>query len=364
MQNSIDSTAQHRDKSIFIDLAKAVAIFLMLWGHCIQYCIPASLDFYDNIVYKIIYSFHMPFFMIISGYLFYFSFQKRELKSLLTYKTQGLLHSILGGTIFVYLTAKYVSEILSGNYWAILEGGWLDSLKSLWFLWSILSASIVVGFVCKKTDKLWQQLLFFIPGILFVLLSPCGVKNVFMFPYYVLGFYFAKYKNRIPQKVLNVKYLSIPLYIVLIFFFEKKHYIYTTGLWDGKSGIGEAVAINSFRWLIGLIGCIAALCILEIIYKTIVCKTPNATVWKLCRLLGTKSLQIYVLSVSFLSAYLSFGYPIARRILPSVDAFFEAHIWIYNLVFTLLLALLYSVVLPLIVKLFEKIKIAEIIFGR
>ena len=59
----------------FIDIIKGVAIFLMLWGHVIQYCVAkTNIDFYENWVFKFIYSFHMPLFMLVSGYLFFYSF--------------------------------------------------------------------------------------------------------------------------------------------------------------------------------------------------------------------------------------------------------------------------------------------------
>lgn len=48
------------------DLVKFVAIFAVLWGHVVQYVVPGLC--YENRVYQIIYSFHMPLFMIVVGY--------------------------------------------------------------------------------------------------------------------------------------------------------------------------------------------------------------------------------------------------------------------------------------------------------
>ena len=65
-----------RNRNYYIDAAKGLAIFLMLWGHCIQSCVVGSdVDFFENTVFKAIYSFHMPLFMLISGYLFFILFQ-------------------------------------------------------------------------------------------------------------------------------------------------------------------------------------------------------------------------------------------------------------------------------------------------
>ena len=306
----------------------------------------------------------MPFFMLISGYLFYFSFEKREMKPLIVYKTQGLIHAILGGSVFVYLTTTCVFGVLSGNYAVCINGGWLNTLPSLWFLWSILSSMLVVAFICKTIDRLWLQILLLFLGWFVVLLFPCGIENAFMFPYYVLGFFFAKYKDRISQNVMRFKYVAIIAYIFLMFFFERKHYIYTTGLWNGQNSAWDTILIDAFRWAVGLFGSISVFIIFELVYKLLVCKTSRSGVWKWCSNVGSKSLQIYVISVTFLSSYLPRGYNVIRNIFPNIDAFFVAHTWIYNFIFALLISVLYLVVLYFVVKVFEKMKIARIIFGR
>lgn len=48
------------------DLLKAFAIFLVVWGHVIQYFL--STDPQSEPVYRFIYAFHMPLFMMVSGY--------------------------------------------------------------------------------------------------------------------------------------------------------------------------------------------------------------------------------------------------------------------------------------------------------
>lgn len=50
------------------DAVKLFAIFLVLWGHVIQHLQGYAFDIYDNIIFRFIYSFHMPLFMAVSGY--------------------------------------------------------------------------------------------------------------------------------------------------------------------------------------------------------------------------------------------------------------------------------------------------------
>lgn len=70
------------------DVLKLFAIFLVLWGHCIQYF--TSGNPIDKPVYVYIYSFHMPLFMMISGY-FASSSISLPIKELLKKKTIQLL---------------------------------------------------------------------------------------------------------------------------------------------------------------------------------------------------------------------------------------------------------------------------------
>ena len=61
--------AQHNsERRIFsLDALKAFAILLVCWGHCIQFfCHDGS--YWNNSVWEVIYSAHMPLFFFISGY--------------------------------------------------------------------------------------------------------------------------------------------------------------------------------------------------------------------------------------------------------------------------------------------------------
>ena len=52
----------------YLDIAKALAIFLVVWGHVIVFNNTAS---YEDRIAKAIYSFHTAFFMFLSGYFFF-----------------------------------------------------------------------------------------------------------------------------------------------------------------------------------------------------------------------------------------------------------------------------------------------------
>lgn len=45
-------------RSTFINFIRGLAIFFMLWGHCIQYASCEVIDFFEDPVFRFIYSFH------------------------------------------------------------------------------------------------------------------------------------------------------------------------------------------------------------------------------------------------------------------------------------------------------------------
>lgn len=57
-----------KSRDVTIDILKGFSIILVVLGHTIQY-IYAPYNYDDNWIFKVIYSFHMPLFFFISGYL-------------------------------------------------------------------------------------------------------------------------------------------------------------------------------------------------------------------------------------------------------------------------------------------------------
>ena len=92
-----------RQRSVYIDSLKAFAIITVIVGHCIQY--GSGLKylnerlFFSNPIFKFIYSFHMPLFMLLSGYLFADSVNKNDYILSLKAKIYNSEYSVLGKNI-------------------------------------------------------------------------------------------------------------------------------------------------------------------------------------------------------------------------------------------------------------------------
>ncbi len=352
----------NKQRNLNIDIIKGLAIFLVLWGHSIQYFSIKGPDFFDNQMFKFIYSFHMPLFMLISGYLFYFSANKRNLKSLLIAKLKSIgipiiTWGLIGSVLYIIKNVLYSNITLESLF--IIASNFI----SLWFLWAVLACSIIVSIVEKLIKSYVIKIICYIFGILIVYyVFPCGVTNLFMYPYFLIGFYFCYLQHKIPKNILKIKYLFVLIFIILIPLYQKKHFIYITGInpFESPLGIFPQTIIDCYRYLIGLVGSVSIITIiLEVTKNNILKKLMINTFAKL----GFISLQIYILQTILLEK-------LACKIwIHIVDYIgynpFTISMSIYNYIITPIIAALFGIFILYIAKAIGKNKtISFILFGK
>lgn len=68
LEGNTTSLNRNSEHIVYIDVARGIAAFLVVVGHSIQV---ADATFDQNIFFRLIYSFHMPLFMFLSGYVSY-----------------------------------------------------------------------------------------------------------------------------------------------------------------------------------------------------------------------------------------------------------------------------------------------------
>lgn len=136
----------------WIDIAKGIAILLVIIGHTVPY---------DSATRNVIYSFHMPLFFLLSGYTYRFSDTYAEFKvqakkvfkrlifpvfyvSLIILVFQIILYSHGEFSVIV----KYIFESIKALYYSSgipFKGH--PSLGALWFLISLFWAKIIIDIV-------------------------------------------------------------------------------------------------------------------------------------------------------------------------------------------------------------------------
>ncbi len=354
------------EKRDFINILRGLAIFLVLWGHAIQYFSTGDFDFFENTVFKAIYSFHMPLLMLISGYLFYFSLQKRNLKEILVHKAQNLLQPIIFGTILYILLTSVAMEMLKfeiGSLFDLVNNAF-SKTNTYWFLWSTLACSVAVSIIYKVTDKFLLKFLLLFAGLGIICILPCSTFNVYMFPFFILGFWFAEIpEGRVKTFLLKIKYLSIPLFPVMLLFFKKDHYIYTSGMHIFRLSEFKLFYLDVYRWAIGFVGSVFTITIAKIVV-TIVKKYSNISKKSLIYKLGEKSLQVYILQKIILEFWLNNIYSKIIEDFNSGVNVLSGNMLLFNWIITPLIAVSVGIVCLLFAKLLEKSKISNLIFGR
>ena len=222
-----------RDKRL--DFIKGTAAFLVLWGHMVQYGITES-SFYEDPMYKLIYAFHMPVFIAISGYLFCKSFYRYSFTELLKKKITGILYPgiVWGGIQELFIAVKAYPSVKKPS--AIILGIFTD----IWFMWTLFCISVTVA-LCMKISR----------GRLFVLLPMLAVGgaalyyipncegNLFMYPFFLTGMFYRMFQEKfsVPDKIKNIFGISnVIAFILLLYGYTERSLISVGGLFVSGRG--------------------------------------------------------------------------------------------------------------------------------
>lgn len=207
----------NRDSSI--DALKAFAIFLVVLGHFLQ---TTLIDFDNNLLFKFIYSFHMPLFIFLSGYL--------------TYHTDGIKNNFLKlrflSLIIPYFSWMLVTSTITSikdnhSLGQIMLNSFLHPDNGLWFLWVLFFMHLLL-FCCDFVTKNHILLLISIITII-ILLSTFIFKadNTFaiktfasLLPYYIFGLAVNKFKKRLTF-IYNNWFIFLPVFLFLVYFWQR-----------------------------------------------------------------------------------------------------------------------------------------------
>jgi fucose 4-O-acetylase-like acetyltransferase len=186
----------NESRSLLWDYAKGLGIILVVYGHVIHGLWAAQLPMdkpFHEMVYTIIYSFHMPLFFFISGVFFLRTMEKHGFRGMLLNKYATVVYpylvwSLLQGGIEVSLSEftnvkTTISEVL-----ALL---WRPRAQ-FWFLYTLFFIFVISGLLYLRTDKIWTSGILILATLLFFVPIPTGDHfsiNSFKrtFVYFALG---------------------------------------------------------------------------------------------------------------------------------------------------------------------------------
>ena len=239
------------------------------------------------------------------------------------------------------------------------NGSWLAILDDLWFLWSVLANSIWIALIYKLTSKKFIQIIGLILGFVWVMLFPNMMLNLYMYPYFVIGFLFNKYENCIIKKkyIKNLRYVSILLFPLMMVFYRKEHFIYVSGMFNVGGSIVDALKIDLYRYAIGLIGSIF---VFSVVWWLKIIKESRFA--KMLEKLGGMTLEIYCLNLLFVSGWM----PLLANYIISVTGISYASTYtiIWDLCISLIVAIVMILIMMGVIVLLKKSKIGGVLFGR
>ena len=309
-------------RNVYLDVVKAVAIIFVLVGHSIQFGTGTTfegLTIFEYWAFKYIYSFHMPLFMIVSGFLFKYSSDKYVWHDVIRRKIAQLLIPIICWSLIPFIADVFIFKTVHMDMTiiGIIKRYASITIRNLWFLWAIFLCSIATELIKQylKNNVFFHILLliafFFVPDSYNLHLYK------FMYPFFIVGYYYNGnfiYKKLLgfSKKVLCTMVMAVAIiYVFGMSFYNTESYIYISGYTLLGKDYCDQILIDVYRFLIGLLGSVVVMGIIWCCYQFIL---PKLTGWM--SYIGKNTLGIYIVS----------GY-IYNYILPSLTQDIESLNW-------------------------------------
>lgn len=254
-----------------LDITKGIAIIMVILGHAIQQY--SGLDSRSALnlgIERFILSFHMPLFMLVSGYLFSFSLKRHSEGEIIKKRIKMFLFPIL--TVAVI---RHFRRNISHLEFSSFVTGFPSSLfDSLWFFWSII---IITLSVCMVHKWLKDNVI----GYMFIIFVTLLLPDVYplrayvhLVPVFLLGYAYAsieKYIERGGQLLgFQLVLFIIMLYIYILMFphFGNDEMIYFSRYsLVGSIDIVGDILRDLFRFFIGVVGSLMMLLALNILIR-------------------------------------------------------------------------------------------------
>lgn len=292
-----------KNRDIKIDALRGFAIILVVVGHIIQ---TSFLDYDENHFFRIIYSFHMPLFMFISGYVAYLSV---NFSAPITNIFKKFIQ--LG---IPFLSWYFIFDVLFRRAYGNISI--IDSAKQLilnidmgfWFLWALFLCFVVLNlssylfrimlFTRKYIDIVYYT---FLVLVLFnINVQIFGVpflKNYFI--YFIIGYLLKKYLPELSRLKEYSKEIALTIFIVLLVGWFRGQIPLPISLLDINI-ISQESQTLVYNLIIAFSGILVTYFMIE---KAI----ENILAQKILTYIGKYTLEIYIMhlyAISFLSVYI------------------------------------------------------------
>lgn len=232
----------------------------------------------------------MPLFMVISGYLFYYSHQKaKSIQSILKKKALAFLPPILTLSFVLTIISLIFSKTQTYNdiFHDFIENIFL---WRFWFLWSIIINVTAIGIAFRFFNHPLRVIILTMPLTMLIPDNMILPEHKFVYPFFVLGYIINMKRHSLILSSSKTRLLVfIALYISMLYNYDKSCYIYTSGFCILKTNWLQQIGIDIYRFIIGLLGVYLSIQLLYKIYSKIV--------MKIFANIGKITLGVYVLQM-------------------------------------------------------------------
>ena len=324
-----------------LDLLKLFAIYLVLYGHCVQQFLTAPAV--ENGVYSTIYSFHMPLFMMISGY-FSASSIRLEAKEFFKKKVVGLLLPVFSWSVILFLLFCLCDYFVPGsNLGHSSLGANFDAASgSFWFLKSLFACYVLawcgrrigLSVVCRVLLTLLVSQLF-----------PWWNVKV-MYPCFLVGMALREYAGWVQKRANVILWVSLPVFALLFCFWDGGFLLPSNLMAALRSGDMMGVAcqlfVRVYRAAIGISGSLVLFVLFDKLFGGV---RECAAVSRLANC-GRYTLEVYLMQAVVLEAVL--GAFVCFDAVPTV---------LFNCLLSPLIAALVLVVLVTVARLLQRSRV-------
>lgn len=322
------------DRILYLDLVKLFTIYLVILGHVVAMMVNGYVV--GERLYSLIYSFHMPLFMLLSGYFVSSKSGEIPLTSIITKKAKQLLLPAITCTaiclLYLWLVRENVNirDEIIGNSW------FLKTLFVYYILFSLLKRLPYNDWILCITSCI---LLFIIPR--------CSSMQVnLLFPYFWSGYMMRKYK--ILEKIsFSWKYTILFVVLFGTLYYLQRYWNIPNYIEINIHSILSKLHLILFRYLVAITGCFATILTISVIHK--ICN-DNVLATK-CAKYGQWTLGIYVLQTILVA-----------NIFPDTLAWYVESEWLLDFVIAPLLSLAFLTVCLYLIYLISKNKTLDLMF--
>lgn len=303
----------------YLDNLKSFAILLVVLGHCIQTSFFEDYD--NNLLFRYIYSFHMPLFMCVSGWLSY----KTDIR------LTRILHRFMQLMIPYFAWGLISACVIGGFSWDLFLH---PDRAGLWFLWAlffIYAIQVIVEFVSKKigvkSEILSAAVAMALSAIMIVLkIKLFGFQFIaWYYLFFCMGYYGNKYRSILRIWSNKVQWPFFVLFLISAYFWMRKD---PPTFMDAGSGM-------IYNYIYKFVVAVIALISLFSLFRNYV----NHRI-RFMTTLGTYTLGIYAVHQPIMHLIADNLYPLSESPLPS--ALYAAALFVVLMAISVSLCILLS----------------------